>query len=59
MVNDAVMIHNVSKVCHLVTCQITFQLELMSMIDRQDIEIALIFHLVESLVANALFTTVV
>ena len=29
------------------------------MIDRQDIEIASIFHLVESMLANALFVTVV
>ena len=43
---------NVSKVCHLATWQINFQLELLSMIDRQNIEIASIFHLVESMLAN-------
>ena len=30
---------SVSKVCHPATCQIHFQLELLSIIDRQDIEI--------------------
>ena len=29
---------DVSKVCHLATCQINFQLELLSMIHRQDID---------------------
>ena len=58
MVNDAVMT-NVSKACHLATWQINFQLELLSMIDRQNIEIASIFHLVESMLANALFVTAV
>ena len=59
MVNDVVMMHNVSMVCHLATCHINFQLEVLSTIDRQDIEIASIFHLVGSMLANALFLTVV
>ena len=50
---------NVSKVCHLATYQINFQVELLSMIDIQDIEIASIFHPVESMLANVLFITLV
>ena len=42
-------------VCHLATCQINFQLELLSIIDKQDIEIASIFHLVESTLAKRAF----
>ena len=45
------------QVCHLATRQINFQLELLSMIDKQDKEIASIFHLVESILANAPFVT--
>ena len=60
----------ISRFCDLFICklksavaavksQINFQVELLSMIDRKDIEIASIFHLVESMLANALFITVV
>ena len=56
MVDDAVWwCINVLTVCHLATCQINFQFELLSMIDRQDIDI---FHLAESMLADALFITV-
>ena len=44
-----------SKDCHLVICQINFQPELLFMEDRWDIEIVSMFHLVESMLANALF----
>ena len=43
-----------------VKSQINSQLELLSMIDRQDFKIASIFHLlVESMLANAFLITVV
>ena len=54
-VNDAVMVHNYDSI----TSRINFQLELLSMIDRQVIEITSIFHLAESMLANALFIPMV
>ena len=62
-VNDAVMMHQCVKGpspnYDSITCRINFQLELLSMIDRQVIEITSIFHLAESMLANALFITMV
>ena len=62
-VNDAVMMHKCLKGSSpnydSITCRINLQLELLSMIDRQVIEITSIFHLVESMLANALFITIV
>ena len=55
MVNDAVMKHKCLKGLSPSYCQTNFQLEILSMMDRQDIEIASIFHLVESMLANPLF----
>ena len=62
-VNDAVMMHKCLKGpspnYDSITCRINFQLELLSMIDRRVIEITSIFHLAESMLANALFITMV
>ena len=43
------------SVTYLATRQINFQLELLSMIDRQDIEIISIFHLVKSMLATSFY----
>ena len=60
MVNDAVMLHRYLKVPSPSCLSDKFSTRaIVGMIDRQDIEIASIFHLVESMLANALFITLV
>ena len=60
MVNDAVMLHKYLKGPSPSYLSDKFSTRaIVGMIDRQDIEIASIFHLVESMLANALFITLV